>query len=67
MIPDLTPDDDSINIVVFYKVTPTATAQNISITHSLKPGNEAEIQGTYDVETQVGDLEVSSRKSCFSK
>ena len=63
MIPDLTPDDDSINIVVFYKVEPSPGAINHTIAHTLEPGTDTAITGEYKIETQASDLTV--RTSSF--
>ena len=61
MIPDLTPDADAINIVVYYRLASrTVTDEaNVTITHALTAGTAAEVTGEYQITMEGEDKAVS--------
>ena len=69
MIPDLTPDADAINIVVYYRLASrTVTDEaNVTIEHSLVAGGAPEVTGQYQITMEGEDKDVSTLQyqTCF--
>lgn len=61
MIPDLTPDADAINIVVYYRLASRTVTdeENVTIAHSLTAGDAAPITGEYQITMEGEDKDVS--------
>ena len=50
LIPDLTPDDDSIVIAVHFTVSESTKGKEVEVKHTLKAGVDLEVTGNYAVE-----------------
>ncbi len=59
---DLTPDADSIQLVAYLQVCPTAAAGTVNISHSLAPGTGAAITGNYPI--NIGPTPIVTVLSC---
>lgn len=59
IVSDLTPDDDSIEIIAFFSVCDTATDGTKIVNHELKAGTAEPHTGTYNIDVNATAFEVT--------